>query len=284
MGNTEPVVIQDKNGKTTTVHRRTSATSAGVGSAPAPSLPSPTMDQMSNDEIVHLFEDRASSKRFVSVYRFHSREYVNEAMDFFREDSPAAFSEAVRLMTSGTRTAQEYMKGTVSGVVASIAQACEKRAKGEDDWDAWLPGELSLRRDFAYRWAAGNAVEEYGFAAHQLGKVTYESYIEHVSGLCDSISASLALVHGQERDEENATEFWRGVAALAITEVLGERFRRSEPLPNGGPEFVAWAGQQEDLTDAIEVVRERKILHPESIQEVLSQKNSTTKAINNGVL
>jgi hypothetical protein len=134
-----------------------------------------------------------------------------------------------------------------------------------------------LRRTFAYNWAAANAIEKYGTRND-------EDYLDETSSAADSVSASYLMVHGRElANRINDEAHWRGVAALVLSGLVDELFR-SEPLPDGGPEFIEWAGHQDDLTEALDIIREREVLQPEVIQGLIAQRHGVEKALRNGTL
>lgn len=283
MGNTSPVVIQDKNGKTTTVHRRIDKKSSSKRSVPAPSAP-PAQAELSDEAVISLFDNRMKSKRYISIYKHNTAKNVQDALEFYRQDSPESFADALRYMTTGTKTGQEAVKADFSGVLSNVAYAHQNKDKGKSDWDAMLPSDISMQREFAYTWAAGNAVEEYGSPAIQLGEPEHEAYLDEIIRHCDNADAALHLIHGLEGDAVDDPAHWRGVAALVMTGNLPQNVYRSQPLPDGGPEFIAWAAHQDNLAEIIEVARERKTLHPESIQALIAQKRTTANSISSGIL
>jgi hypothetical protein len=267
MGRTEPVVIQDKNGKTTTVHRSVVQSSNYHDlMSPPPAVAAPATPEITNEHIISLLEDRPSlpggkASGSNSIYANVSERNVDDALDVIHEEEEDILPYAAELMTTGTNTAQEMVKESFTSIVNSFSQAVIERDT-HSDWDEMLPSAAHIKSMLTMAWHTGNVLEE-----SDLPNTMADQRRAEVS--CGFINTMRRFIGYAEEDMKPVDEvYWRGIAALAVTETV-EMY--SQTLPEHGREFIDWAGNQEDLTPVFRIVRQRGVLHPETIEGILKQ-------------
>ena len=282
MGNTMPVVIQDKNGKTTTVHRKDiAAPSTSAHSVPAPSIAPQTSPQGSNERLIALVEDRHpiplprpgeknKVSRFKSVYAGASEKQVQESLDFILGETPELGPLAEKLMTTGSTAAKELAKDSFSEMVNHIASVIDER-ETDPDWDNVIPYGDELKATLIKEWSVGIVADASGIYYDRSllkGAIVDAGFIDRLYRRDSAESPT--------REEV----YWRGIAAFALSDIAWS-------VPNGLPEysreFIDWSGSRSDLSDILRVVNERGVLNPETIEGLLSQKD-VENTLRDGIL
>jgi hypothetical protein len=279
MGRTEPVLIQDKNGKTTTVHRSVTKTSDYHDlMSPPPPVAAPSTPAITNEYIISLFEDRpllpgGKTELGRSIYANVSERNVDDALDVIHEEEGDVLTYAAELMTTGTGTGQEMVKDSFTSIVNSTAQAVIERDT-HSDWDEMLPSGAHIKSTLVMAWNIGNVLEESDLPNSRVDQ-------QRAEVACGFINTMRRFIGYAEEDMKPVDEvYWRGIAALAVTETV-EMF--SQTLPEHGREFIDWAGHQENLSPIFRVVRERGVLHPETIEGIIKQ-TGIEKSLRDGLL
>jgi hypothetical protein len=279
MGRTEPVVIQDKNGKTTTVHRSIVQPSNYHDlMSPPPAVAAPTTTEITNEHVIALLEDRPSlpdgkPTSAKSVYADVTARNVDDALDYIHEEDTDVLAYASELMTTGTTTGQEMVKKSFTAIVNSVAHAITEKDT-YSDWDNMLPSGAHIKSTLTMVWHIGKVLEE-----SDLPNSTVDQDRAEVA--CGFINTLRRFIGYAEEDMKPVDSvYWRGIAALAVTETV-EMF--SQSLPEHGREFIDWAGYQENLAPVFRVVRQRGVLHPETIEGILKQ-TGVENSLRDGVL
>lgn len=279
MGRTEPVIIQDKNGKTTTVHRSVAQPSSYLDlMSPPPAVAAPATPVITNKQVIALLEDRPSlpggkPERGQSIYASVSERNVDDALDVIHEEEDDVLAYAAELMTTGTSTAQEMTKESFAGIVNSTAQAVSERDT-DPDWDSMLPSGAHIKSTLVMVWSIGNVLEE-----SDLPNTTVDQRrAEVVAGFINTMRRFIGYAEEDMKPVDDV--YWRGVAALAVTETV-EVY--SQTLPEHGREFIDWAGNQEDLAPVFRIVRQRGVLHPETIEGIMKQ-SGIEQSLRDGLL
>lgn len=279
MGHTEPVIIQDKNGKTTTVHRSVAQkTKYNDLLSPPPPVVEPSSPAITNEHVISLLEDRPSlsggtASGAKSLYADVSERNVDDALDVIHEEEANVLSYAAELMTTGTDTSREMVKESFTSIVNSTARAVIERDT-DSDWDVMLPSGAHVKSMLTMAWNIGNVLEESDLPNSKVD----QQRAEVVCGFINTMRRFIGYAEEDMKPVDNV--YWRGIAALAVTETV-EMF--SQTLPEHGREFIDWAGHQENLAPVFRVVRQRGVLHPETIEGILKQ-TGIEKSLRDGLL
>lgn len=278
MGVTEPVVIQDKNGKITTVHRNI-ATNSHRTSMPVPPKPVLPIVEISNELILNSILDRpllpgGEAPLSVTALIEESPNEANEALDYLGMEDPKVLLTATELMMTGTLTGQEMVKGALYSVLSEITIAISDRDSYYSDWSEALPSAEEVKKSLVRMWHLGAVIEDSGMPNTPETRAS----VEMASGF---VNAKRRFIHYNEEDAPQDDEtYWRGIGAISLTGLV-DPF--SPELPPYGREFMDWAGTQSDLAPIISVVMERGVLNPETIVGLLNQ-TGIEQSLTNGIL
>lgn len=271
MSNLIPTPRIDKNGRTVIRHMKPEDTTQKTPVIPAVAVPEQTPQQRVR-EIIDLLQGGSMDHADLAMYLRYLDDDNSKTLPLFK-----------KLLTTGTPQAQRAVESYLHEVIGDIKEAGDGGSSYDEDemddyddhwnWidrcpDAWHPHSThnALRI-----WNTFNVMDEHGIEGNR-----YE-IIHRIT--------ELGTMHNDldpmMNPESMRNRFWRGAAAAAI----GTEERNTERAQWGHiKEFVQWAGRHEDIAIVINTVKERRILHPEMLDQVIAEKAGISPAVREGVL
>lgn len=257
-----PTPIVDKNGVSSTRLMKPSASKPSVAAIPQVTS-APSIIEGSPEQLMQImFGDRRGDDEYYAINLMH-------------ENDMTTVPFAVRLLTTGTPTGRAFAQNELRGSLESIMESHSEHDNDDDWWNrnhiAWSP---FAKQDMVLAWCAGNVYEEHQGEERQ---IDVHSLIKSARTLDAIFEPRLRRV-----DRSGDTGYWRGLCAIALTE-LG---RGGIPRADMGEAriFADWAGAHEDISRIISTADERGTLDYYNLREVLMAQDGITPSMREGAL
>jgi hypothetical protein len=129
-----------------------------------------------------------------------------------------------------------------------------------------VPYPQQIMESFLRDWNIGNVADECGipYSRKSLSSA--------------AVSAQFISARNASGDEIPDEVYWRGVAALTLSESVSFASSSGEVRA-----FIKWAGEQQDLSEVMHVIAERRTINPDTIAGIISQAN-IEKPLRDGLL
>lgn len=261
-----PTPQTDKNGVTSVRHMKPVAGKKN-SRAHLPVPPAPVRQQVTELSDEQFMEFIYPDREFTPE---ESAETLRE-LSILRELNPGIQPVLEQLLSTGSETAHALIRGDVDNSVQSLIRA--RAVYGDrSNWDtiASSTSERLTPLELRQTWNCGNVMEESG-QDHR--KSVIPGRVENV------IQKELKLYNPRLDPEKASDQYWRGVAAFTITDVLWEpkgaptneeRRTLSKAFNRDVRDFIPYAGKHKNVGLVIRTAIERNTINVADIKHFIN--------------
>lgn len=255
-----PTRIVNKNGVTTTVHRKSSHTQNAVTRIPSPA----TMNTETQSHAEWI------NARLTKLAHVSDETMLNASASFF-DTSLGELSR--RLLSSGTRTGQRLVADSLSFYVGRLAEHLHSTGKTSASTSAYS-GSL-IHGEISRKWNYGNIREEAGLDPNN---ITDED-IEHLK-YAHSMTSAGPSQYDDVAEEDHYTmpkvieTHWRGVSALSLCFDFQDESEEADDAWASFDDFITWAGNHDDIGAVIRVAKKHRTIFPEKLEHLMEAERN----------
>lgn len=189
---------------------------------------------------------------------------ARQALELIHGDDPGTIAIACRLITTGGVEARSHASKLILRAITDVTAAVSHR-NTDPDWRdrckfSWSP---YLKQELLSSWHFAELENEVHPAETKDYGVSMESTIEELYIILYS--------DPDPKYDDYSDSHWRGLTALAITEILPYG-RHKEHEPYFKP-FVQFAGNHDDTARVIKLAIERAVLNPEILKPIMDEQD-----------
>lgn len=245
-----PTTRVDKNGRSVTRHMRADGdTSKKISPLPVPSVAK--VEPVSPDELIN-------GVRGAFAAQHSPNPLLGQLLLDIHEDDSEILPLALTFLTTGSETSKLLAKDTIWKSIKDMNSIMfwdeDEGVHKRHGLRKWSDEYKLTKARLASAWSLGNVIEESG--AQVDPKRELESALEFAYYLAG---------HMQHDKLPGDPEYWRGVAALSLTNIVGGS---NSPRIT---EFIEWAGKHEDISAVMTTMLERKTVIVPVLQGIMEQ-------------
>ena len=259
--NLVPTRIVNKNGISTTVHRK-----PAQSDSKSSRIPSPAAVKAPSESYAEKINARLTKLPHVS-----DETMLNASKSFFKAELGEL---SYRLLNSGSATGQRLAAESLSFYVGRLADHLHKSGKTSDKTTPFS-GSL-IHSEIIRKWNYGNLREETGFSPDAITKddledLKYAHSMVTTSGLSsyDDIPEEAHYTMTKELETH-----WRGISVLALCFDFQDESNEANEEWEKFDDFIPWAASRTNIGTVISVAKKHRVIDPDKLERLLEAEAS----------